>query len=67
VDKVLAPRLMVWCRLGGKTKDVGDTMLTDGTSNVINARKANNVVGFLSFLRSEQATWKVRLPSFQRS
>lgn len=29
--------------LGGKTADVGDTMLTDGTRNVINAMKANNV------------------------
>mmetsp|Transcript_24403 Transcript_24403/g.35678 ORF Transcript_24403/g.35678 Transcript_24403/m.35678 type:complete len:203 (+) Transcript_24403:69-677(+) len=29
--------------LGGKTSDVGDTMLTDGTTNVINAMKENNV------------------------
>lgn len=29
--------------LGGKTKDVGDTMLTDGTKNVIDAMKANGV------------------------
>lgn len=28
--------------LGGKTKDVGKTMLTDGTSNIIKAIKANN-------------------------
>jgi hypothetical protein len=26
--------------LGGKTADVGETMLTDGTSNIINAMKA---------------------------
>jgi nucleoside-diphosphate-sugar epimerase len=29
--------------LGGKTADVGDTMLTDGTRNVIAAMKQNNV------------------------
>ena len=29
--------------LGGKTKDVGKTMLTDGTLNVINAMKSANV------------------------
>lgn len=29
--------------LGGKTKDVGDTMLTVGTTNVINAMKAKGV------------------------
>lgn len=29
--------------LGGKTSDVGTTMLTDGTTNVINAMKANGV------------------------
>ena len=29
--------------LGGKTKDVGNTMLTDGTTNVINAMKAKGV------------------------
>jgi len=29
--------------LGGKTKDVGETMLTDGTANIIKAMKANNV------------------------
>jgi len=29
--------------LGGKTADVGETMLTDGTTNIINAMKANNV------------------------
>merc|ERR1712087_2398 len=29
--------------LGGKTSDVGDTMLTDGTKNIMSAMKANNV------------------------
>jgi len=29
--------------LGGKTKDVGETMLTDGTANIIKAMKANGV------------------------
>lgn len=29
--------------LGGKTSDVGDTMLTDGTTNIINAMKENDV------------------------
>lgn len=29
--------------LGGKTSDVGDTMLTDGTNNIMAAMKANNV------------------------
>jgi uncharacterized protein YbjT (DUF2867 family) len=45
VDKVFAAAKIDGCvvALGGKTKDVGDTMLTDGTTNVINAMKANNV------------------------
>ena len=29
--------------LGGKTSDVGETMLTDGTTNVVNAMKDNGV------------------------
>jgi hypothetical protein len=29
--------------LGGKTSDVGETMLTDGTTNIINSMKANNI------------------------
>ena len=29
--------------LGGKTSDVGDTMLTDGTNNIMEAMKENNV------------------------
>lgn len=29
--------------LGGKTSDVGDTMLTDGTNNIMDAMKANGV------------------------
>ena len=29
--------------LGGKTADVGETMLTDGTSNIIKTMKANGV------------------------
>lgn len=29
--------------LGGKTSDVGDTMLTDGTNNVIQAMKAKDI------------------------
>jgi len=29
--------------LGGKTSDVGDTMLRDGTQNIIDAMKENNV------------------------
>lgn len=29
--------------LGGKTSDVGDTMLTDGTSNIMSAMKSNGV------------------------
>eukprot|EP00612_Vaucheria_litorea_P000860 CAMPEP_0171453428 /NCGR_PEP_ID=MMETSP0945-20130129/1144_1 /TAXON_ID=109269 /ORGANISM="Vaucheria litorea, Strain CCMP2940" /LENGTH=242 /DNA_ID=CAMNT_0011978301 /DNA_START=154 /DNA_END=882 /DNA_ORIENTATION=+ len=29
--------------LGGKSKEVGPTMLTDGTTNIINAMKANDV------------------------
>lgn len=45
VDKVFAagPIDGVIVALGGKTKDVGETMLRDGTSNVINAMKANGV------------------------
>mmetsp|Transcript_16134 Transcript_16134/g.21093 ORF Transcript_16134/g.21093 Transcript_16134/m.21093 type:complete len:275 (+) Transcript_16134:106-930(+) len=45
VNKVFAagPIDGVVIALGGKTKDVGETMLRDGTSNVINAMKANGV------------------------
>lgn len=45
VDKVFASGKIdgVVIALGGKTSDVGDTMLTDGTTTVINAMKANNV------------------------
>jgi nucleoside-diphosphate-sugar epimerase len=45
VDKVFAagPIDGVIVALGGRTSDVGETMLTDGTTNVINAMKANNV------------------------
>jgi nucleoside-diphosphate-sugar epimerase len=45
VDKVFAAAKIdgVVVALGGKTKDVGTSMLTEGTSNVINAMKANNV------------------------
>jgi uncharacterized protein YbjT (DUF2867 family) len=46
VDKIFAaaPTIDgVIVALGGKTADVGDTMLTDGTKNVINAMKAKGV------------------------
>jgi nucleoside-diphosphate-sugar epimerase len=46
VDKVFAQSSKidgVIVALGGKTADVGETMLTDGTKNVINTMKANNV------------------------
>jgi nucleoside-diphosphate-sugar epimerase len=45
VDKVFAagPIDAVIIALGGKTSDVGDTMLTDGTKNVIAAMKENGV------------------------
>lgn len=45
VDKVFANNKIdgVIVALGGKTADVGDTMLTDGTSNIIAAMKENNV------------------------
>lgn len=45
VDKVFAqgPIDGVIIALGGKTSDVGETMLTDGTTNVINAMKAKGV------------------------
>lgn len=46
VDKVFATGNKidgVIIGLGGKTSDVGETMLTDGTNNVIRAMKANNV------------------------
>lgn len=43
VDKVFAAGKVdgVVVALGGKTSDVGDTMLTDGTNNVIEAMKEN--------------------------
>jgi uncharacterized protein YbjT (DUF2867 family) len=45
VNKVFAGQKIdgVIIGLGGKTSDVGDTMLTDGTNNVIAAMKTNNV------------------------
>lgn len=45
VDKVFATGKIdgVVVALGGKTKDVGETMLRDGTSNVIKAMKDNGV------------------------
>lgn len=44
VDKVFAQKIDgVIIALGGKTSDVGDTMLTDGTNNVIAAMKENKV------------------------
>jgi nucleoside-diphosphate-sugar epimerase len=45
VDQVFAAAKIdgVIVALGGKTADVGDTMLTDGTKNIITAMKANNV------------------------
>jgi uncharacterized protein YbjT (DUF2867 family) len=45
VDKVFAQCNIdgVVVALGGKTADVGETMLTDGTKNVIAAMKAKNV------------------------
>jgi NAD(P)H-binding len=45
VDKVFAASKIdgVIIALGGKTADVGETMLTDGTTNIIAAMKENNV------------------------
>lgn len=45
VDKVFAENDIdaVIVGLGGKTSDVGDTMLTDGTKNIIAAMKENDV------------------------
>ena len=46
VDQVFAavPKIDgVIVALGGKTADVGETMLTDGTKNIIQAMKQNNV------------------------
>ena len=45
VDKVFAAGKIdgVIIGLGGKTSDVGDTMLTDGTNNVIRAMKESKV------------------------
>jgi nucleoside-diphosphate-sugar epimerase len=44
VDKVFAQKIDgVIVALGGKTSDVGETMLTDGTTNIINAMKDKGV------------------------
>jgi nucleoside-diphosphate-sugar epimerase len=45
VDKVFAGQKVdgVIVALGGKTSDVGETMLTEGTGNVIKAMKSNGV------------------------
>lgn len=53
--------------LGGKTKDVGPTMLQDGTANIIAAMKANGVkrVSVVTTIGAgdsmEQAPWAFRL------
>ena len=69
VDSVFASGKVtgVVVALGGKTKDVGPTMLQDGTTNVIASMKANNVKR-LSVITTigagdsmEQAPWAFRL------
>jgi hypothetical protein len=40
---LLSIRSLVPLHVGGKTKDVGKTMLTDGSLNVINAMKTAGV------------------------
>lgn len=53
--------------LGGKTKDVGPTMLEDGTANIISAMKANGVtrISVVTTIGAgdsmEQAPWAFRL------
>jgi hypothetical protein len=53
--------------LGGKTKDVGPTMLEDGTANIIAAMKANGVtrISVVTTIGAgdsmEQAPWAFRL------
>jgi len=45
VDRLFSENNIDGCiiSLGGKTKEVGDTMLQVGTANVVNAMKSNNV------------------------
>jgi hypothetical protein len=53
--------------LGGKTKDVGATMLRDGTSHIVEAMKANNVkrIAVVTTIGAgdsmDQAPWAFRL------
>lgn len=69
VDKVFAAKEVtgVVVALGGKTKDVGPTMLQDGTANIIAACKANGVkrISVVTTIGAgdsmEQAPWAFRL------
>ena len=69
VDAVFADKSVtgVVVALGGKTKDVGPTMLEDGTSNIIAACKANGVkrISVVTTIGAgdsmDQAPWAFRL------
>ena len=69
VDAVFAGKGVtgVVVALGGKTKDVGPTMLQDGTRNIINAMKANGVtrISVVTTIGAgdsmDQAPWAFRL------
>ena len=69
VDAVFAAQKVsgVVIALGGKTSDVGPTMLQDGTANVIAAMKANDVkrISVVTTIGAgdsmEQAPWAFRL------
>ena len=67
VDKVFAAAKIdgVVVALGGKTKEVGDSMLTDGTKNIIAAMKENDVKR-LAVVTSIGAG-KRYIPSMQRN
>lgn len=69
VDQVFAGKDVkgVVVALGGKTKDVGPTMLQDGTANIIRAMQANGVkrVAVITTIGAgdsmDQAPWSFRL------
>jgi putative NADH-flavin reductase len=69
VDKVFEGKKVtgVVVALGGKTKDVGPTMLQDGTANIIRAMKANDVkrISVVTTIGAgdsmDQAPWAFRL------
>ena len=71
VNKLFSENKIDGCivSLGGKTKDVGDTMLQVGTANVVNAMKANDVkrLAVVSSIGVGDSEGQVRMLAIGRS